>query len=515
MIAQIQFDTNTACVSVVAVLISCAYSQETLRDILDLVSAVCISSSAAYSSISLGRLIIQISSYRNVRQLKFITGVVQVIYSAAYIIVGVADSGARLILLREVVCLSVTIIQQCGQRVRENGDGIYIGIALILMNENVIPGITCISCKRTILLFITQARDLDRLTIRLAVHKQLHVNVSAFDLVPALDQITILAVVLIMCLGLIVPNYFTSYRRSCGIMSKCDVKTRCISGCIVAVRNVNELYSVLNGLAILVNVLVLPVDIPSAVGRAARQSLRLAGSLTVCVKLNLYGLRTLAIAVSVVVPHNLSIYGLGFLIASDSGFPLVLSGQVIEAAVALSPLSSGQVVPSIRLNSGAILGCGCLITFVEHCCCGCVIPAERVVNRNSSASGAPYREVLDGASPGIALTSESYRTNLSAVAVNVNGSICRAYCVIIVRVVPIQSEVETSGLSHCDCAVIMVVGSVRGVLINICDFRSPDYCMTIKVGRQAGEGVSPRVCIVLNCVRLSKVDSLVLYAVSQ
>ena len=515
LVTQIKIYAYAASVSVITILISCTYSQETLRKVLQFVSAICISSSAAYSSISLGRLIIQISSYRNVRQFKLVAGVVQVIYRAAYIIIGVADSGARLILLREVVCLSIAIIQQCGQRVRENGNGVYIGFALVLMNKNIIPSVACIGCKRTILLFITQARDLDRLTIRLSVHEKLHVNVSAFDLIPALNQISILAVVLIMCLGLIVPNYLTSYRRGCRVMSKCDVKTRRIRGCIIAVRNVNKFYSVLNGLTIVVNVLFLPVDIPGAVGRTAGQSLWLASSLAVCVKLNLYGLRTLAITVCIVVPHDLSINGFGFLIASDCGFPLVLTSQVIQTAVALAPLSSGQVVPSIRLNSGAILGCGCLITFVEHCCCGCVIPAERVVNRNSSASGAPYRKVLDGASPGIALTSERYGTNLSAVAVNVNGSIGRAYCIVVIRISPIYSEIETNALSHCDCAVITVVGSVRGVLIHVCNFCSPDYRMTIKIGRQAGEGISPRVCIVLNCVRLSKVDSLILNTISQ
>ena len=318
-----------------------------------------------------------------------------------------------------------------------------------------------------------------------------------------------------MCLGLIVPNYLTSYRRGCRVMSKCDVKTRRIRGCIIAVRNVNKFYSVLNGLTIVVNVLFLPVDIPGAVGRTAGQSFRLASSLAVCVKLNLYGLRTLAITVCIVVPHDLSIYGLGFLIASDSGFPLVLSGQVIEAAVALAPLSSGQVVPSIRLNSGAILGCGCLITFVEHCCCGCVIPTERVVNRNSSASGAPYREVLDRASPSIALTSERYGTNLRAIAVNINGNSRRTNCIIIIAVVPVCREIEANRLGHGDCAVITVVGCVSGVLINICDFCRPNNRMAIKIGRQTREGISPRVCVVLNCVSLSKVDGLILNAISQ
>ena len=260
-----------------------------------------------------------------------------------------------------------------------------------------------------------------------------------------------------MCLGLIVPNYLTSYRRGCRVMSKCDVKTRCIRGCIIAVRNVNKFYSVLNGLTIIVNVLFLPVGIPGAVGRTAGQSLRLASSLAVCVKLNLYGLRTLAITVCIVGPHDLSINGLCFLIASDCGFPVVLTSQVIQTAVALAPLSCGQIVPGIRLNRRAILGCSCLITFVKHCCCGVIRPAERVVNRDSSASGAPYREILDRSSPCIALTSERCRTNLGAVSVNVNSSISRAYCIIIVRVVPIQSEVETNRLGHGDCAVITVV----------------------------------------------------------
>ena len=515
LVTQIKIYAYAASVSVITILIRCTYSQETLRKVLQFVGAICISSSAAYSSISLGRLIIQISSYRNVRQFKLVAGVVQVIYRAAYIIIGVADSGGRLILLREVVCLSIAIIQQCGQRVRENGNGVYIGFALVLMNKNIIPSVACIGCKRTILLFITQSWDLDRLTIRLSVHKKLHVNVSTFDLIPALNQISILAVVLIMCLGLIVPNYLTSYRRGCRVMSKCDVKTRCIRGCIIAVRNVNKFYSVLNGLTIIVNVLFLPVDIPCAVGRTAGQSLRLANSLAVCVKLNLYGLRTLAITVCIVVPHDLSVYGLCFLVTSNRGFPCILSSQVIQTAVALAPLSCGQIVPGIRLNRRAILGCSCLITFVKHCCCGVIRPAERVVNRDSSASGAPYREILDRSSPCIARTGQGYRTNLRAIAVNINGSSRRTNCIIIVRVVPIQSEVETNRLGHGDCAVITVVGCVGGVLINICDFRRPNNRMAIKIGRQTREGISPRVCVVLNCVSLSKVDGLILNAISQ
>ena len=515
LVTQIKIYAYAASVSVIIILIRCTYSQETLRKVLQFVGAICISSSAAYSSISLGRLIIQISSYRNVRQFKLVAGVVQVIYRAAYIIIGVADSGGRLILLREVVCLSIAIIQQCGQRVRENGNGVYIGFALVLMNKNIIPSVACIGCKRTILLFITQSRDLDRLTIRLSVHKKLHVNISTFDLIPALNQIAILTVVLIMCLGLIVPNHLTSYRRGCRVMSKCDVKTRCIRGCIIAVRNVNKFYSVLNGLTIIVNVLFLPVGIPGAVGRTAGQSLRLASSLAVCVKLNLYGLRTLAITVCIVVPHDLSVYGLCFLVTSDRGFPCILSSQIIQTAVALAPLSCGQIVPGIRLNRRAILGCSCLITFVKHCCCGVIRPAERVVNRDSSASGAPYREILDRSSPCIARTGQGYRTNLRAIAVNINGNSRRTNCIIIVRVVPIQSEVETNRLGHGDCAVITVVGCVGGVLINICDFRRPNNRMAIKIGRQTREGISPRVCVVLNCVSLSKVDGLILNAISQ
>ena len=318
-----------------------------------------------------------------------------------------------------------------------------------------------------------------------------------------------------MCLGLIVPNYLTSYRRGCRVMSKCDVKTRCIRGCIIAVRNVNKFYSVLNGLTIIVNVLFLPVDIPCAVGRTAGQSLRLASSLAVCVKLNLYGLRTLAITVCIVVPHDLSVYGLCFLVTSDRGFPCILSSQVIQTAVALAPLSCGQIIPGIRLNRRAILGCSCLITFVKHCCCGVIRPAERVVNRDSSASGAPYREILDRSSPCIARTGQGYRTNLRAIAVNINGNSRRTNCIIIVRVVPIQSEVETNRLGHGDCAVITVVGCVGGVLINICDFRRPNNRMAIKIGRQTREGISPRVCVVLNCVSLSKVDGLILNAICQ
>ena len=99
LVTQIKIYAYAASVSVITILIRCTYSQETLRKVLQFVGAICISSSAAYSSISLGRLIIQISSYRNVRQFKLVVGVVQVIYRAAYIIIGVADSGARLILL--------------------------------------------------------------------------------------------------------------------------------------------------------------------------------------------------------------------------------------------------------------------------------------------------------------------------------------------------------------------------------------------------------------------------------
>ena len=39
--------------------------------------------------------------------------------------------------------------------------------------------------------------------------------------------------------------------------------------------------------------------------------------------------------------------------------------------------------------------------------------------------------------------------------------------------------------------------------------------MAIKIGRQTREGISPRVCVVLNCVSLSKVDGLILNAISQ
>ena len=39
--------------------------------------------------------------------------------------------------------------------------------------------------------------------------------------------------------------------------------------------------------------------------------------------------------------------------------------------------------------------------------------------------------------------------------------------------------------------------------------------MAIKIGRQTREGISPRVCVVLNCVSLSKVDGLILNTISQ
>ena len=60
-----------------------------------------------------------------------------------------------------------------------------------------------------------------------------------------------------------------------------------------------------------------------------------------------------------------------------------------------------------------------------------------------------------------------------------------------------------------------MVGCVSGVLINICDFCRPNNRMAIQISRQVCEGISPRVCIVLNSIGLGQVYGLVLYAICQ
>ena len=515
LIAQMEVNTYTARVSVITILIGSTNGKHTLRDILDFVVTICISGGVAYCGVSLISCIVQISRYRYICQLKFVAGVVQIIYGAAHIIVGVADGSVWLIRLREVVGLGIAIIQQCGQRVGEYGNRVNIGFALILVNVYIVPSISSVVCKRAIFQSVIRARNLYEFAVRLTVNEELHVNVGTFNLIPALHEIAILAVVLIMCFGLVIPDYLTGYIDRSRIVRQGNIQTGSISGCVIVVRSLNEFNRVLNRLAVLVNVLQFPAGRPGAIGRAAGQSLGLTGCYSVCEQLNFYGLRTFAIAVCVIVPHYFSINRLGFLIAGDRCLPFILSSQVIQTAVALTPLSCGQIVPGIRLNRRAILGCSRLITFVKHCRCGVIRPAERVAYRDSSTSLAPYREVLDRASPSIARTGQGYRTNLRAIAVNINGNSRRTNCIIIIAVVPVCREIEANRLSHGDSAVIAVVYCVRGILIHICNLCRPNNCIAIQISRQVCEGISPRVCIVLNSIGLGKMYGLVLYAICQ
>ena len=161
-------------------------------------------------------------------------------------------------------------------------------------------------------------------------------------------------------------------------------------------------------------------------------------------------------------------------------------------------------------------GCRSRVALIEHQLSGFITPTEGIAYRDRIANFAPYAQISDRTGPGIALASQLNRTDLGAVAIDIDCHRIRTDSIVIVAVFPVDSEVETDGLCHRDGGIILCIAYGLGVHRYIVDLSSPDNRITVEVSRQSFKGVSPRIRVGFYiAVLLGQVDRLILFTVCQ
>ena len=514
LIAEVELYAYAAGIGIIAVLIGCTHGDEALRDIADLVFTIFIGHSRANRRISVGFLVVEVSGHRYIGQPELIARIVQIPDSTAYIIVGVLDRGCRLIRLLEVVGLRIAVCQQCIQLRRIHGDRVHIGFALGLMDKDIIPSVGSIGRKRSIFLFIAGSRDLNGITVGFAVNEQLHKHVYALNSVPAPDQLA-QRVILIVRFAHIIPIYRAGDISCLRGMRQGDIQPGAVgSGCI-AVRDSDHFDRIHDRFAAVIHVLCFPLHRPATIRAAAGQGDRIARRLAICKKLHGDALRTQAITVAVVIPQDISVYIACLLIAGQRGFPLVLSGEIIQTAVDRAPLGRADPVERIRIYQCAIVRWGSGVVVVNQLIARRIRPAERISNRDRCADSTPYWEICDGACPAIAVTGQRDFARLGAVAVDLHGDCIRPRGIVIVSIVPVDREVKADALRHGDRRVIIMVCCGLGVLGNVFDLCCPYYRISIEICRQITENIRPRGTIAADRIGLRQVDGVVFDAIGE